>query len=167
MCFFPIAHWSSILDTFYPVAFHRYPFSFPALWVAVWLMSGMSFVLHDEEGEVWKCALCYPTVMHTSPPQHLRAPPCIHPRAAANSLSSPTWSLLKLHQWQQQISGHVFQAMPDAWYIVGCVDAPLRGQQEFGSLTPPSSAFLGFLRHVIGSCLAPSIAYMCVRMLPT
>lgn len=147
MHFFSTAHWSSVLDAFYSTAFQGYPF-FPTLWLAMCLQSGMSFVLQDEEGEVWKCALCYHTPMHTSPTyvcEHVRhqwwCSPLPIPLAFIPQLQ-PGWTIAFLPQhdpcWSSTSGNNRLSDMSIKWCLMhGILWAPWMrtrgGQQKFGS----------------------------------
>lgn len=175
--FFPTAHWSSVLDTLYSAAFQRYPF-FPTLWAAMRLTSGVSFVLQDEEGEVWKHALCYHTPMHTSPthvqeqgrPQWLCSPLPI-PLAFIPQLQ-PGWTIAFFPPcdpcWSSTSGNNRVSGMSIQWCLMhGIWWAPW--MHTWGAsrslemwVTPPGSAFLRLFWDMrLDSAPLPVYVYVC------
>lgn len=124
------------------------------------LKSGMSFVLQDEEGEVWKCTLCYHTPMHTSPthvqghgrPQRPHSPLPI-PLAFILQLQ-PGWTIAFLlpHNpcWSSTSGNNRVSGMSIKWCLMhGTLWSPW--MWTWGAsrtlevwVTPPGSAFLFF-----------------------
>lgn len=179
--FFPTAHPSSVLDTFYSTAFQDHPF-FPTLWAAVCLKSGLSFAVQTEEGKIWKwsvlphihthkphaCVGAQETPVAVQPPVH---PPCTHPAAATrldNNLLSPhhdpCWN-------SNSVKNRVpawHEVIPDTSYSEDSLDFAPRSQWEFEVWHIPAvfSCYFFFF-FLEGMKPVPSLMCIFVGMLPT